>query len=501
VKLEFLLVSIGVQFNVPDVDVKSISLCTETVERGTLYFAISEDSVARASHIKLAISNGAVAIITVGDEVSDFIPIINLSKSKKQYIDILAIFYQRYNTLKYYIGVTGTNGKTTVVNWIRYLAKNLGVDIGCIGTLGVDFSDVQSKSVLTTPDIVSLYSILDSFAMKNAMGAAIEVSSHGLSQGRVEGVPLSIGVFTNISQDHLDYHCTMDEYFHAKTKMFTDFNLKYAIFNLDDEKIKNFLEYEYRGSAKVIGYSTKADVSCGRCNTIVRADDIQINRTSTKFTLHINNENFCCEIPTIGLYNVANVLAAVSAIYATGLEITHQITVSLSSLPTVPGRLELVASSTITPSVWVDFAHTPDGLDNLLQGAREACNKKLVVVFGCGGDRDRNKRPKMLAAVLKYADKIYITQDNSRTEKFSKILTDITFIHGSDDPKINVISDRREAIAAAISNAEPDDFVVIAGRGHEAVQDLGAIKLEYTDSDAVKSTIAKCTVREKINDY
>lgn len=502
-KLEFLLSPLKLDLLYPDIEVSSISMHSDFVEKNSIFVSIARDKSQKDANNNLAIENGAKVILQEDNVINmswyNDILIISFPACIEYLPQLLMRMYPNSSSLQYYIGVTGTNGKTTIVNWISYIAKQQGIELGVIGTLGAKYAGVEIKSGLTSPDIATTYALLNDMSLRKVNGCAIEMSSHGLMQGRAKGIPISIGIFSSFSQDHLDYHGSMDNYFQAKTKLFEEYNLQYVIFNLDDPRIKNYFDSSYSNEAFIIGYSLYGEAECRKCDLIVRASKQKVSGITTEFDLIFKEESIKCQIPTIGHYNLSNALAVFCASYCLGLDIVKT-SESLSGLPIVPGRFEIVKHSQNIkfPKVIVDFAHTPDGLDNILSSIKPVCSGDLIVLFGCGGDRDKNKRAPMLEAVAKYADRIFITQDNSRTETFGSILADILSKCGKEDERIEVISDRKEAIKAAIRIAKIKDVVVIAGRGHESVQDLGKEKLQYKDIDVVHEMIKN--IEERILD-
>lgn len=495
-KLSFLLSPLNLGISYSDIEVSSLCLHTDRVKDGAVFISLAQDKKQKKSNDDAAISKGAKVVLynedfstTYEDRGCIFIGV----KDLRLYLEtLLSRLYSNASKMKHYIGITGTNGKTTVANWSSYIAKTQGVELGVIGTLGTTFSNIKVSTGLTSPDISTTYSILNEMYLNEVDGCALEVSSHGLVQGRASGVPISVGVFTSFSQDHLDYHGSMDNYFKAKTKLFEDYNLKYAIFNIDDDRIRSYLEGGYMGNALVIGYTLNDENKCSRCDLIISASKICYESAKVDFTLNYKNKSKRCSIPTSGHYNLLNALAVFSISYSLGLDVEKAAN-ALSSLPMVPGRFEIVKTSKteLLPSVIIDFAHTPDGLTNVLSAVKPNCKGRLFVVFGCGGDRDRDKRAPMLDSVQQFADEIFITQDNSRTESFEQILDDILSEQKKDDKRIKVVQDRRNAICHAIEVANSNDTVVIAGRGHETVQDLGNVKLEYKDIDIVHKEFSR----------
>jgi UDP-N-acetylmuramoyl-L-alanyl-D-glutamate--2,6-diaminopimelate ligase len=376
------------------------------------------------------------------------------------------------------VGVTGTNGKTTTVNMLRHVLDSGDVRSASIGTLGVlvgsDGSPIEGGGGLTTPGPVELQRLLRVLVDAGIGRVAMEVSSHSLHQRRVEGVQFDVVVFTNLTRDHLDYHRTMEEYFRAKARL-VEYLLPHGIvvYNLDDKAWA-----QLRTDRRRVAFSERV------MSAEVHAEGVHFSPRGSEWTLALGTERFPVRLPLIGDFNVLNALGAAAAAYALGTH-TPQIVERLSNLPQVPGRLELLNES---PAVLRDYAHTPDALERALEAVRPFVRGRLIAVFGCGGDRDRGKRPVMGEIAERLADHAIVTSDNPRTEDPERILDDIEA--GMKGDNHERITDRMEAIQRALAMAAPDDVVLLAGKGHETYQVRGTTKYPFDEKEIVKSLMA-----------
>jgi UDP-N-acetylmuramoyl-L-alanyl-D-glutamate--2,6-diaminopimelate ligase len=371
------------------------------------------------------------------------------------------------------VGVTGTNGKTTTVGLLRHLLDGPGTRAASIGTLGILVGSageaLEGGSGLTTPGPIELQRVLAALVARGVTRVAMEVSSHSLHQHRVEGIVFAAGVFTNLTRDHLDYHGTMESYLAAKALLVgllaPDGT---AVVNADDDAWKSL-----PAAPRRLTFSAE-----GR-DADVRALDVAYRPRGSEWTLASGSERAPVKLPLIGAFNVANALAAASAAIAVGLEVTT-IAERLSRAPQVPGRLELLHDA---PAVLRDYAHTPDALERALDAVRPFATRRLIVVFGAGGDRDKGKRPVMGDIATRKADIAIVTSDNPRTEDPERILDDIEAgMHGRAHERVE---DRRSAIARALALAGDDDVVVLAGKGHETYQIRGTVKHHFDEKEIV----------------
>lgn len=379
------------------------------------------------------------------------------------------------------VGVTGTNGKTTTVGILRHLLDDKKARSASIGTLGVLIGSegraVEGVSSLTTPGPIELQELLRTLITESVGRVAMEVSSHALDQHRVDGVEYDVVVFTNVTRDHLDYHGTMEKYFAAKARLL-DYLRPHgtAVVNLDDPAWKGL-----PGERRRVTFSERVP------SAEVHASDIQFNSRGSHWNLSLGDDVHPVSLPLIGDFNVANALGAAAAAWALGLK-GERIAERLSNAPQVPGRLELISE---TPAVLRDYAHTPDALERAIDAVRPFTTGRLIVVFGCGGDRDKGKRPQMGAIAAHKADIPIVTSDNPRTEDPEKILDDIE--SGMNGVKHERIEDRRAAIARALDLAAEGDVVLLAGKGHETYQVRGTIKLPFDERLIVQELLGRGT--------
>jgi UDP-N-acetylmuramoyl-L-alanyl-D-glutamate--2,6-diaminopimelate ligase len=376
------------------------------------------------------------------------------------------------------VGVTGTNGKTTTVNMLRHLLDADGVRSASIGTLGVligtDGEPMEGGSGLTTPGPIELQRVFRELVDRGVGRVAMEVSSHSLDQRRVEGVAFDVVAFTNLTRDHLDYHQTMDAYFQAKARLLEHL-LPHGtvVVNLDDPAWQDL-----RTDRRRVAFSERvlsAEVHC---------EDVRYSSRGSDWTLALDRDRVPVHLPLIGDFNVINALGAAATVYALGMS-SQRMAERLSSMPQVPGRLEVLREQ---PTVLRDYSHTPDSLERALDALRPFTPGRLIVVFGCGGDRDPGKRPIMGAIAAAKADVAIVTSDNPRTEDPERILDQIE--EGMQGKTHERIEDRRRAIERALEIAAPNDVVVLAGKGHETYQVRGTTKLPFDEKTIVEELSA-----------
>ncbi|MBS0621980.1 MAG: UDP-N-acetylmuramoyl-L-alanyl-D-glutamate--2,6-diaminopimelate ligase [Verrucomicrobia bacterium] len=379
--------------------------------------------------------------------------------------DLAAEFYGYPSKELFTVGITGTNGKTSITYFIKYLFDALGVPCGLSGSIETIAGHWRYSSTHTTPNSTALQKLLREMVMQECQAAVMEVSSHALDQQRTRNVDFDVAIFTNFTQDHLDYHGSMENYLQAKLKLFHD--AKSALINLDDPQAERFFQ---ACGCPAISYGLSPEAN-------LRAEDLKLSIHGSSFLLH----GMPCHIPHIGPFNVSNWLAAVGAALLRGFSF-EEILPLLPSAPPVPGRLERIVNPQEL-SIFVDYAHTPDALAKVLEILQQLKRGKLFVVFGCGGDRDALKRPLMGKIASTWADEVIITSDNPRTEDPQKIIDAILL---GVDREATVIVDRKEAIATAISRITPKDTLLIAGKGHEPYQIIGHAHLPFDDRQIVR---------------
>ncbi|NMA95269.1 MAG: UDP-N-acetylmuramoyl-L-alanyl-D-glutamate--2,6-diaminopimelate ligase [Clostridiales bacterium] len=423
-----------------------------------------------------AVKKGAKALVLERDiEGLDNVTKIFVEDSRRAMSYMAANYYNRPAENIKIIGITGTNGKTSIAYLLKSILEIAGLKVGLIGTITNMIGDEilkEDTSTPTTPESLDLQRILAQMIKKGAGAVIVEVTSHSLALGRVEGIVFDIGIFTNLSQDHLDFHKTFENYRDAKGELFA--NSSMSIINVDDENGDFMID---RAADKVLKYGISNNKSQ------VFARDIEITQRGLSFQLNILGQSLEADIKIPGIFSVYNSLAAASAAYTLGIEHAF-IKKGLESVYEIAGRFEQLDTDT-DYSVIIDYAHTPDGLRNILETAKKMSPKRLVVLFGCGGDRDREKRPIMGKVAGKLADFCIVTSDNPRKEDPMAIIDDILpGIVETNCPHI-VIENRKEAIIYGLSNAKAGDIIILAGKGHETYQILKDETIEFDEREIV----------------
>lgn len=466
-----------------DCEIHKIEMDSRAVEEGDLFVCIKGFTVDGHEFVNQAIENGAAAIVAE-KELDVQVPVIIVNDTTQALAEIANAFYKNPTEALSLIGVTGTNGKTTVTYLLETIFNKFAQKTGVIGTIQMKIGDETYPVTNTTPDALSLQKAFRKMADADVETAIMEVSSHALDLGRVNGCDFDVAIFTNLSQDHLDYHKDMDDYLFAKSLLFSRLGntfrpdqRKFAVLNADDEHSK-LLERSTAQHILTYGCKNPADV---------RASNIKLAVTHTEFTLETPVGSVEIDSKLIGMFNIYNMLAASSAAIAKGVPL-EVIKEALESIKGVDGRFEAVREGQPF-AVIVDYAHTPDSLENVLLTIKEFAEKKVYVVVGCGGDRDRSKRPLMAGIAVKYADEAILTSDNPRTEDPERILQDM--VEGIERDNYTVITDRKEAIEHAISIAQPGDIILIAGKGHETYQIVGRTKHDFDDRVIARQAIAR----------
>ena len=448
---------------------------------GTAFFAYPGEKTDGRSHIADALSRGAAAVVW---EAEGFqwrnewrVPNLAVGGLKQRASVLAADFHGRPSEHLWVCGVTGTNGKTSSSQWIAAALGRHGARAGVVGTLGNGFPGALREASNTTPDALELQATLHGLRTAGARAVAMEVSSHGLVQGRVSGVRFSCALFTNLSHDHLDYHGTMQAYGEAKARLFSMQGLQTAVLNLDDAFGRE-LAQRLAGRVRTIGYSL-APVARGAVDDAISVD-AQMQIESSWGTGKLVTRQ-------VGRFNVSNVLGVLGALIAYGVPYPQALAL-VADLPDVPGRMQVVGER---PLVVVDYAHTPDALEKVLATLRPVAVERggrLVIVFGAGGDRDPAKRPLMGAAASRGADRVFITSDNPRSEDAAAII-DAVARGASLAPRRE--ADRRGAIEAAVLEAAPEDVILIAGKGHESYQEIRGERLPFSDEAVARAALAQ----------
>lgn len=467
--------------------VNGLTVDSRKAQVGYVFLALPGALTDVRNYIQQAIKSGVCMVISElesvdSDSMNLPVPFIQV-KNLRFWVGFLAAGFYGFPGEKIHCaGVTGTNGKTTVCYQVALLLNNMGIRTGMGGTLGIGYLDDLVKTSLTTPDAVVLQHYLARMVEDECKWFMQEVSSQGLSEHRVEAIPFQIAAFTNLSKDHLDYHGDLEFYWQAKKQLFVQPNLRVAVINIDDPR-----GYELAESLD------KTEVSVIRCGFVQNSDVrmTEIEKCSAGFytKLSIWTARKRVFIPVLGCFNLSNAMLVVGIMHAVG--INHEdIFAAIETLLMPSGRMQILKVGQFTAVI--DFAHTPDALQKTLEALREHLledsDSKLVCVFGCGGDRDKNKRSMMGDIASRLADKVILTEDNSRTEDRDLILEDIK--QGCRGTAM-VIPDRRQAIASALMSGEAGDVVLIAGKGHETNQEFKEESGYFSDIDEVNSHIKK----------
>lgn len=419
------------------------------------------EALAQGATLVLAEADGLEAFIDAGSEGR----VVGVPNLIDVLPDLAKDFYGDPSQKMALVAVTGTNGKTSVVEFIGQLLRSLGLKAGCMGTLGSRLEAAPVEAINTTPDVVTINHQLADWLHRGVEHVALEASSHALDQGRLASLSLHTGVFTNLTRDHLDYHASEAHYAAAKLSLFEGFSLQRSIFNADDPVASRVASV---AGASAIGISLEGG----------EAEVQVVIRSMQPMILAIQSRWGAAEIALelSGRFNAFNVAAAVVAVTGLGLDF-HEVCAAAESLRPVPGRMERMVMSGNRLAV-VDYAHTPDALESALQTLREETKGRLWVVFGCGGDRDPGKRSLMGQSAARWADHIVVTSDNPRSETPEQIIEDVISGCGS---QVDVIVDRAEAIRHALGLAASGDTVLVAGKGHEDYQDIAGVRLPFSD--------------------
>ncbi|MGR8978832.1 MAG: UDP-N-acetylmuramoyl-L-alanyl-D-glutamate--2,6-diaminopimelate ligase [Gammaproteobacteria bacterium] len=475
----------GIGPGIKDREISGLSLDSREVAAGDLFIALSGATQHGLRHVGQAVSRGAVAVLfdpagdgrQLAEKTSDItlIPVENLNAKLGT---IASRFFGDPSSRLNVIGITGTNGKTSCSQFLSQMLNDCGV----IGTLGWGEWGKLNTTVNTTPNAVAVQRMLSNLLQQKKQSVAMEVSSHGLEQGRVNGVRFKGAVLTNISRDHLDYHGTMNAYVEAKTLLFEKPDLEFAVVNLDDEYGGRMMA-AIPQDVRVLNYSASGTRPLSGESLV--SENIEHKQHGIEFDVCWLGEKERVRVPLFGDFNIDNVLAVLGVMLALGNTLAES-AARLRSLKPVSGRMERFGKDS-DPVIFVDYAHTPDALEKVVVSIRKHCRSDLWVVFGCGGNRDSGKRSEMGAIAEKWADHVIITDDNPRFEDGAAIVDDI--LTGCRSDKIEVIRDRAKAIEAAIQRAKVQDYVVIAGKGHEQYQEINGVKLPFSDVNAVKTAL------------
>ncbi len=462
----------------PALHITAITMNSKAVTPGSIFVARRGTKHDGHQFLDQAFAQGAALAVVSDPQALKGRPGLLVENTDRAWSQLSAWWFENQNLNLKVIGVTGTNGKSTIHWLLGNALEQLNIKSMLIGTMGVYCEGKLVEGNQTTPDAYEIHESIAAARKADVKAIVMEVSSHSLDQKRVADIKFDIGIYTNLTRDHLDYHADMEEYFLAKRKLFEGLsresaNPGVAIINLDDPYGQRLIDFCKETGLKFISYG-RSDESC------IHIESYQTKPDRMELSLKVKGEP--CEISCqmIGLHNAYNLAAVTGALIALGFG-TREVASVLSKTAGVPGRLEIVGTEQI--GVYVDYAHTPDGLDNVLQALRPICTGRLWVVFGCGGDRDRGKRPMMGEIAGRLADLVVVTSDNPRTEDPDQIIKDI--LTCGIQPQV-VEPDRKAAILKTLSQVKSGDIILIAGKGHEAYQIIGTERRYFSDQEIVR---------------
>jgi len=469
-----------------DIVIRGMELDSRKVRPGDLFLALPGETHDGRQFIEQAVANGASAVLAEAP-VAGFVdalpvPLVELPELRFEVGTLAARFYRHPSHAMQVVGVTGTNGKTTTSRILAQLSRALGKPCGVIGTLGNTLADDVCATANTTPDALALQRQLAQWVAQGVVAVSMEVSSHALVQGRVSGVQFTTAIYTNLSHDHLDYHGSMDAYGRAKLQLFASEGLRHAVINADDQFAGQVRAAVSRG-VQVLTYSTSGAAAD------VRVENARFRTDGVHAELHSpwGEAEFFSPLP--GDFNLANLAAAVTALVLAGEDLLALLA-AVAELRPVPGRMQAIPNS-LDLQVIVDYAHTPHALEQVLQAIRPHVSGALVTVFGCGGDRDRDKRQVMGRIACALSDRVVITSDNPRSEDPHQIMRDIAV---GCSGQYALVVDRAQAIATAVAEAGVGDCVLIAGKGHEDYQLVDGVNLPFSDAVQARAALARRTV-------
>ncbi len=470
-----------------DIIVRGLDLDSRSVREGDAFVALRGTRAHGISFAPAAAARGAVVVLAEAPPpapaaAAPELPTVWIGDLRARLGVLAARFHGDPSQALCISGVTGTNGKTSTVQLLAQALDHLGRRTATIGTLGAGLRDAFRAGERTTPDAISVQRLLAGFRDAGASDVAMEVSSHALEQGRVNGVQFRLAVFTNLTRDHLDYHGTMQAYASAKRRLFGFPGLAAAIINRDDAFGREL-------HAELAGVVRRLAFAIDDADADVRASTIETHAGGLRFVLHAPGGRATVESGLLGRFNVSNLLAVAACLVALEVDFAR-IVEALGVLQPVPGRMNRVAAGADAPLVVVDYAHTPDALEQALASLRAHCTGDLVCVFGCGGERDVGKRPQMAAIAERLADRVIVTDDNPRGEDGDAIVADI--IGGFERAQaVRIERDRARAIAAAIGGAGADDVVLIAGKGHEPYQEIAGVLHDFDDARVARAALGQ----------
>ncbi len=474
-RLSTLLKGIETQNGWTDCEIEGITCDSRNAAFGTLFAAIPGEQVDGHDYAQKAVAQGASVVLAekpIGTDAQEIL----VPSTRAAFQVLCANFFGHPERELKFLAVTGTNGKTSATQFIKSILDGLGEKAGLLGTVYNQIGSETFPAAFTTPEPYQLFSILRKMKDAGVQTVVMEVSSQAMDQRRVDSLPFAVAGFTNLTQDHLDYHKTMENYKEAKARLFT--MSEKSVLNLDDATGREWadrfggLTYSAQGAADL------------------EASEIQIDVTGVQYQLSYGEKTALIRVSTPGMFTVSNTLCAAGVLLQAGYSF-EQIAEGLNQIPKVSGRAEIITEGQPF-AVMLDYAHTPDALENILSTIRTYAKGRVVTLFGCGGDRDRTKRPKMARAAAKYSDYLIVTSDNPRTEDPAAIIREIVVgLEGSTVP-YTVIENRKEAIGYAIRTAQKDDLILLAGKGHEDYQIIGKTKYHFDEKEIVKEFLEQC---------
>jgi len=470
-------------------DVENISYNSKQIKHPGLFFAIEGKKSNGYDFIDEAIERGAISIVAEKDFLTyKSITKVIVEDIRKACALIAANFYSHPSERVEVIGITGTNGKTTILYLIAAIMQYSGRNCGMIGTINYRIGDRLIPAVNTTPSSITLQMFLREMEISGITSCAMEVSSHALDQNRVDAIEFNKAIFTNLTSEHLDYHKNMEEYFSVKSKLFSMLKEDaVAIINCDDN-YGRLLIRKCKNQVLTYGINNRSDV---------RAFDIDVSCKGASFKVETPKQVLNIETSLIGVYNIYNILAAISFAYSAGLK-PSDTQEAIRDFKGAPGRLQPIEVCDKDFSVFIDYAHTNDALLNVLSTLKKIAKGDIIVVFGCGGDRDRKKRPEMAKVAAEFADYVVITSDNPRDEDPKKIIDDIVRGLPKDFKDYRICIDRKKAIEYAISMAKSNDMILIAGKGHECYQVFKDTTIPFDDKKTAEEILGRNMVKERV---
>lgn len=468
----------------PALELQGLAEHTAEIAPGFAFICVAANAATLLQHCEAAVTGGAVALLCDAQAIPaqklfGLAPVIPVQDLRSERGALAARFYADPSATQLCVGITGTNGKTSVAYHLADISTRLGKPMGYSGTLGWGTLDELHIADMTTGNAVALQRHLACMRDAGMSRVALEVSSHALDQDRAAAVHFDYAIFTNLSRDHLDYHGSVEAYAAAKQKLFTRWPLKMAVINVDDEF---GVRLASDCASPVVTYGKAGDWSWQTDLLVEQGDGLAV-------TWQTPCGDYQAQLPVVADFAIANITAAMATLVAMGHS-ADEVFASLSDLRWVPGRLEVVAAPAQGPTVVVDYAHTPDALTKVLAALRPFCRGQLICVIGCGGDRDTGKRPLMGAAAAHGSDQVWLTSDNPRSESAADIIAAMQAgIAAADNIAVHICEDRKEAIRYALAAAKRADVVLVAGKGHEDYQEIDGQRLPFDDRLVVQQTL------------